>query len=392
MSQNTYTHKALADLLNVSETTVKSYRRKFPGCFPIASQGKPIRFTSEAAAVALRIREFFELGMSVEEVGHRLAGEFEWFSAPVGDGLAKETGTSKSIQETERNENAPELAQGVSSMARSLVSMLQQQKTMLTRMESIEAQLDELGLSSPVDAEGMRTKRQEETRQKEERLESRLNTLDDTTRELANTVNALARELNRFLGKREKAAQDWKRIRESAEEPGNSESLHENRVEGASGSNVVSLRRKDDQHFTAPAGTGETVGPRPSAEPPAEPPRALLGLSLVVRTGEGRYISAGPRGRGRFSINDLKARLIYGYTPPYHFVLSWEQHGQGWWLKLEQNSLPQEDTGTPRSLHLMLMEMPEQGGGTVAEILQLKNNGQAVHPAEICAIIDSLGS
>ena len=31
MSEQTFTHKALADLLGVSETTVKSYRRKFPG-------------------------------------------------------------------------------------------------------------------------------------------------------------------------------------------------------------------------------------------------------------------------------------------------------------------------------------------------------------------------
>ena len=52
MSEKTFTHKALADLLGVSETTVKSYRRKFPGCIPVASQGKPIRFPAEAAAVA----------------------------------------------------------------------------------------------------------------------------------------------------------------------------------------------------------------------------------------------------------------------------------------------------------------------------------------------------
>ena len=73
MSEATLTHKDLADLLKVSETTVKSYRRKFPGCIPVASQGKPIRFPAVAAEVALRIRDLFELGMSVEEVRLRLA-------------------------------------------------------------------------------------------------------------------------------------------------------------------------------------------------------------------------------------------------------------------------------------------------------------------------------
>ena len=104
-----------------------------------------------------------------------------------------------------------------------------------------------------------------------------------------------------------------------------------------------------------------------------------------MRTGQGQYVSAGGRGRGRFSINDLKAMLIYGYTPPNHFTLRWENHGQGWWLHLEQSS-------GQLLYQLLLMELPSQKSGNVAEILQVKKNDEVLHPAEICAIVDSFGS
>ena len=105
----------------------------------------------------------------------------------------------------------------------------------------------------------------------------------------------------------------------------------------------------------------------------------------MVRTGQGQYVSAGGRGRGRFSLNDLKAMLIYGYTPPNHFTLRWESHGQGWWLSLEQSA-------GQLAYQLLLMELPSQKGGNVAEILQVKRNDVPLHPAEICTIVDSFGA
>lgn len=62
-----YTHKDLAALCKVSETTIKSYRRKFPGFIPVLTRGKPIRFSKEAGEVCLRIRDCFDKGMSVNE-------------------------------------------------------------------------------------------------------------------------------------------------------------------------------------------------------------------------------------------------------------------------------------------------------------------------------------
>jgi DNA-binding transcriptional MerR regulator len=71
---DTYTHKDLARLCGVSETTVKSYRRKFPGFIPVLTRGKPIRFKPEAGEVCLKIRDCFAKGLSVNET-HKVLKE-----------------------------------------------------------------------------------------------------------------------------------------------------------------------------------------------------------------------------------------------------------------------------------------------------------------------------
>ncbi len=90
MPHKTYTHKDLAKQLNVSETTVKSYRRKFPGCIPVFSQGKPIRFSSDAMVVCKKIRDLFEQGMSIPEVHNRLMLEFSWIEPAAITSLGSE--------------------------------------------------------------------------------------------------------------------------------------------------------------------------------------------------------------------------------------------------------------------------------------------------------------
>ncbi|MDR2051601.1 MAG: helix-turn-helix domain-containing protein [Deltaproteobacteria bacterium] len=142
MAETTFTHKDISRKTGVSETTIKSYRRKFPGCFPVASQGKPIRFAPEAAAVALRIRDLFASGMSVEEISLRLEDDFEWFS--------REKGSSEDRKDSERNGLRSELNRNVAaalgSMTKSLVSLHQQQKSILEYMKRLEYMLADLGL------------------------------------------------------------------------------------------------------------------------------------------------------------------------------------------------------------------------------------------------------
>ncbi len=78
MADDFLTHKDLAKALGVSETTIKSYRRKFPGCLPVVSQGKPLRFDSKAMEVCRAIREGFRAGVAVEDLRGRLAQAYAW--------------------------------------------------------------------------------------------------------------------------------------------------------------------------------------------------------------------------------------------------------------------------------------------------------------------------
>lgn len=76
----TLTHKDLAKLCGVSETTIKSYRRKFPTFIPVHTDGKPIRFKPEAGAISLCIRDCFAKGMSINETYKVLKGKFKEIS------------------------------------------------------------------------------------------------------------------------------------------------------------------------------------------------------------------------------------------------------------------------------------------------------------------------
>jgi hypothetical protein len=132
MNADSLTHKDLADLLGVSETTIKSYRRKFPGCFPVASRGKPIRFKSGSKDIALRIRDAFSAGMSVEELGVKLELEFPWFSCANGNELKN---SSASVNPEDLSKR---FAAAMGSLAKSMLSMANKQEEILKILKRIE--------------------------------------------------------------------------------------------------------------------------------------------------------------------------------------------------------------------------------------------------------------
>ncbi|MDR2799679.1 MAG: MerR family transcriptional regulator [Desulfovibrio sp.] len=363
MSDSTLTHKELARRLGLSETTVKSYRRKFPGCFPVASKGKPIRFTGDALRVALRIQKLFREGMDVGEVQTRLAAEFDWIRADGAHGKEKE------------DAKGPELATGLAAMAKNLVSLGLEQKNILNRLGGLEKLLDGLDAGKIAAESG---KKAAAALRREQILEERLNRLDENTTRLASGIKDLAARLESFIGRREAAAE--RKAEQSAQALSEAAEI------------IAEMGRAQQRRAQVVPLAGQTPSPAyPGATAtipdriPSEPARNFFSLPLVVRTEEGRYISAGGRNRGRFSINDLKAMLIYGFSPPNHFNLHWDAYGQGWRLNLEQ------DNGN-RRIQLLLMEKQTQQGSPVTEILELKNDGASLHPAEFCALIDELSS
>ncbi len=363
MSQENLTHKDLAKLLGVSETTVKSYRRKFPGCIPVSNKGKPIRFSPQAASVALRIRELFGTGMSVPEVRARLAGEFDWINEKLPEQVKK---------------SVPE--QGLSGLARSMVEMSGRQSAMLKRMQSIEAMLAELGLAGAEEVEKLRGSRAEAARRAEERLEERLNSIGRTTDTLSETVRVLADQLGHLLERRAAAKENWDKertrvVEEAAVIAGRTEPMEAGQAE-ETGARVIPIRQEPE------------AAARPeSVEEPAraEPPRSFFTLPLVVRTEQGVYVGAGGRARGRFSLNDLKAVLVYGFPSAERWHMGWEAYGQGWRLILDRPGVEEA-----RVLSFLLMELPTKDGAKVAEILQLKDGDRQGHPAEFAAILDAL--
>ncbi len=357
MSGEYVTHRDLAKLLGVSETTVKSYRRKFPDCIPVANKGKPIRFTSKAPAVALRIRDLFSEGMSVPEVRTRLAAEFEWIEAKLPEAkVEKRVAPSAEVR-------------GVANIARGVVDMNLRQDALLRRMENIESMLAEVGLGGAEEVDTLRRRRE----QNAERLEQRLDRLDRLTGDLGATVQDLASQLGRFLERRATAKENWDQERSQVVAECASVAASVGPSPERAEAKVVSIRPE------AP------VEPEPMEDGRLEPPRHFFSLPIVVRTPQGVYMSAGGRSRGRFSVNDLKAVLVYGFPSPRQYHISWESHGQGWRLLLNQPNVENS-----RDLSLLLMELPTREGGKVAEILQLKDGERQSHPAEFTAILESL--
>jgi hypothetical protein len=136
MQGQTYTHRDLAKLLGVSETTIKSYRSKFPTFLPVARQGKPVRLHQEALSVCLRIRELFAQGLSILQTADRLRAEFKEYPSHRRLSIARR-GTRPSSSEALTNAED-------SALARRMEEMAQAQRQAKERMEQLEAEVRNL--------------------------------------------------------------------------------------------------------------------------------------------------------------------------------------------------------------------------------------------------------
>jgi hypothetical protein len=138
--EDAYTHKDLAALCSVSETTIKSYRRKFPGFIPVLTRGKPIRFRKEAGEVCLKIRDCFEKGMSVKET---LAELNKQFTPQPGSAPSSPPSSARAQQVVSPAyldkffETAGKMMQGMAALATAQAKAGQ-------RLEKVEAVLDKL--------------------------------------------------------------------------------------------------------------------------------------------------------------------------------------------------------------------------------------------------------
>ncbi|MBU1248901.1 MAG: helix-turn-helix domain-containing protein [Proteobacteria bacterium] len=130
------THEDLAREVGVSVTTIKSYRRKFPGFIPVLGFGKPIRFTPVALDVALKIRECFNEGLNVRETRKRLLNSgFTQDKAsippPIGAGPAS-------------SERMDEFVRAAGLMMQSVGKLAEAQKNTDQRLSRLEQGMEQL--------------------------------------------------------------------------------------------------------------------------------------------------------------------------------------------------------------------------------------------------------
>lgn len=392
MSDQSLTHKDLATMLDVSETTIKSYRRKFEDCIPVASRGKPIRFTPEAGEVCLRIRDLFAEGMSIPEVRARLAEEFSWISL-----VARE----KKEAEPSPVALPHEFTIGISNLAKSMVTLTQQQGSILKRLQEMEENVASLSLSgtakgSAEGGEGIFVASGTGISVDREELSAllrplaRLDILDNLSGlDGLASVGALTDALHQATGALTEAAQA---LQEAAQKLTDSETALAERMRLLpQGEGPGQEADSSPSRVVRFPGTSDTTGGQAHAPgavstiPQEQPPRHLLTLPMVFRTADGTFLPAGGRARGPFSINDLKAILAYGKRPPEHYTMHWERASGGWWLVLEQ---PQ--AAAPRPLRLMLRELASQRGMSVAELVQFIDCDENAQPAQFSVFVDSL--
>ena len=374
MSENTYTHKALARLLKVSETTIKSYRRKFPGCIPVSSKGKPIRFSAEALAVCRKIRDMFEKGMSVEEVRSRLASEFSWIEDSPCDFDEEGRGEPRLAGQPEVNTGGegeaglpPGFANAISGLAKSVVTLTRQQAEILSRLCNLEGSLQNVRLFEPPPGgkefeDGIKIETPENScpgwaGDLVERLIGVEETLVRTLESVESSLGPVQFSDNPPAPAHHPAPPPQPAQTILAEESG--------RILPWRGAGRLEEVHKQD------ASQGGRIN--------EDFLRHISSLPLAVRV-EGDY--TGLAGRGPFCLNDLKAILAQTFSPPNHFVGRWETASGELWYMLEQ---PEEADSDSISLHLRPVETSRSQ--PMLEVAKLVLGGVNEHPSTLYTLV-----
>lgn len=399
MPETTYTHKDLSRQLKVSETTIKSYRRKFPNCIPVSSRGKPIRFTSDALAVCRRIRNLFDKGMSVGEVRSRLAEEFSWIEevpagaeaalpeggaglqpgmpAAAGSYGASETLGADGVEDEVSGAIVlpPGFANAISGLAKSVVALTRQQAEILERISGLESSLQNFEVSAmQAGPQAGESRLQPETADAgcPEWLEDFAERLKGMEQTLIRTLEGVEASLNSFQFSDDQVDNLIPPYGYPAppSQPAQTVSVDE-------GGRVLPWRGQ--------APKGVLLSPQARIQDKRvseEYLRHISTLPLAVQVA-GDY--TGLAGRGPFCLNDLKAILAQTFSPPNHFVGRWETASGELWYMLEQ---PEEADSESISLHLKPVET--RRNQPMLEVARLMVGGVNEHPSSLYTLVQQL--
>lgn len=331
MSQMPLTHKRIARILGVSETTIKSYRRKFPDCIPVASKGKPIQFTEEALEVCRAIRDLFSSGLSIEETHQRLAELFDFIAPPVFEEPEEENEVVEVVL-------PDDYKQAMSSLATSMVNLSLKQEQMLKKMSVIESRLQQLGLA---DVSTSGTPASDPVLAELRALTERTEALWDA---LSCTVSA---DPTDFEGQ---SAESSQQLDEEAQKA----KVHR----------LVPLREAISH----------------------DPPRTILTLPLLIQEREGVYTPLHGRGNSRITLNDLRASLMTHFVENDSYTIRWSENNSGWQLDLLQ-----ERAQVPHNMCLTMAQTSTLRG-SVMVIKDMTTNGHEITPGALQDFISDVYS
>ncbi|MDL2285346.1 helix-turn-helix domain-containing protein [Desulfovibrio sp. OttesenSCG-928-F07] len=379
MSEKTVTHKDLADKLGVSETTIKSYRRKFPGCFPVASKGKPIRFKTEATDMALRIRDLFSTGMSVEEVRERLVEEFDWYNPKEG---------AKPRTHALKTDIPQNFATAVSNMAKSMITLSQQQATILDTMKRIELMLAEVGGSAFKNIDPAASRNENKAIMAE--IATLKADMGNIAHSLAESNSMMSEERNAFMVSMERVVNAVVSGPATAGQHKAGNVINFNSSANSGVAHAAEAMYSGPTLAEAAAVSGAMAGQSSvNYNNIPEFPRHILAMPLVVRNDEGAYLSAGGKNISRISLNDIKAILAQTYMPPENFSMSWSYKDGNWWINFEQRSIPAPLEAI--NISIQVVEITSARGVSVLEARKYIYNDNSYHPTELVRFVTGAG-
>lgn len=257
MTTQTYTHRDLSRLLGVSETTVKSYRSKFPGFLPVAREGKPVRLHLEALEVCRRIRDHFAEGLTIHQTAERLRGEFKEYPLAQRQAAAGRQATGMGL--------------GADLDGR-LEALVQAQEQVRRRMEQMEAEVRNLAAME------------------------------------AASKGLVLELLQEFRAARAEPAKPALAAPPTAAQPG-----------AAAGGTVLTARKIVTVHGQAGQEASYVLGREPKPEqafaPPALPGEDFLDLPAVIRSDKGEFLAL-PGGQSIARLVEL-LRLQGGGQPSW---------------------------------------------------------------------------
>ena len=321
----TYTHRDLAGHLGVSETTIKSYRSKFPGFLPVAREGKPVRLHQESLEVCRRIRDLFAEGLTIEQVTERLLPDFKEY--PHNRRLSMSAKRATPDTPMSAQDSRPD-----NQLDARLAALAQSQELARARMEQLEAEVRNLAIMEA-------------------------------------SSKALVAELIQELRAARLAAPVPPLPGPPSPGPAAPES-EPIQPEPPARPTVVTARKIVTVHGQTGAVASYALGREPKSEPlfdsPAEPGEDFLGLPAVIRSDRGEFLGL-PGGQS-------VARMLEVLTPQDGAPAMWFEDGEEAWTceialgPALTRELSFERTTTPRgNLVGLIRRMRTRSGSSVTE-------------------------